>query len=103
MAKLLIFPPDKFPPANHELDLARPSPTMPRMTAILVKPCLMHPELDATLDMEKHRVLDRPTFYGRHKLYMNLSTTQGAAGLLHTLLLLWSWRRADVRMNAGTK
>jgi hypothetical protein len=73
------------------------------MAVLLVKLYLMHPQLDAMLDMENHRVLDRAAFREPHKLYMNLSATQWAAGLAHTLLLLWAWRRADARSSTAKR
>jgi hypothetical protein len=62
------------------------------MVAVLVALYTMHPMLDRMLDFETHRIVDRSHFYGMHKSYMNLSTMQWTAGLLHLWLTLLVWR-----------
>jgi hypothetical protein len=62
------------------------------MAAVLATLYLIHPMLDRMLDLEAHRVVDRSRFYGLHAAYMNLSTTQWVAGLLHLWLTLFVWR-----------
>jgi hypothetical protein len=73
------------------------------MVAILAALYTLHPMIDRMLDIEAHRVVDRSQFYGMHKTYMNLSTAQWAAGLLHVWLTLWIWRspRATVDGSAS--
>jgi hypothetical protein len=62
------------------------------MTAVLVALYIMHPMLDRMLDIEAHRIVDRSRFHGLHAVYMNLSTVQWVAGLLHLWLTLFIWR-----------
>jgi hypothetical protein len=61
------------------------------MVAVLVALYIMHPMLDRMLDIETHRIVDRSHFYRMHKGYMNLSTMQWTAGLLHLWLTLLVW------------
>ena len=58
----------------------------------------LHPQLDVLLDSETHGISHRRQFRQAHNWYVNLSTTQWAAGLLHVGLVLWGWRVADQRM-----
>lgn len=65
------------------------------MVALQITLFLMHPALDQMLDVEAHRILDRARFHQLHKLYMNLSTAQWSAGLLHIWVALRAWRSSD--------
>ena len=65
------------------------------MAAVQVALFILHPVLDRMLVVETHHILDRARFYGVHRHYMNLSTAQWAAGLLHLWLVLWVWRAED--------
>jgi hypothetical protein len=55
----------------------------------------LHPVLDRMLDVETHQMLQRPAFHSVHKLYMNLSTLQWGAGLLHIWFVLLVWGGRD--------
>ena len=71
------------------------------MAAILVALYTLHPMLDRMLDVEAHRVVDRSHFHGLHATYMNLSTTQWVAGLLHLWLTLLVWRARPASASAA--
>jgi hypothetical protein len=62
------------------------------MAAILVALSLLHPMLDHVIDIDAHRFVDRSRFHSLHATYMNLSTAQWVAGLLHLWLTLLLWR-----------
>lgn len=65
------------------------------MLAIQVVLFRLHPALDRLLQADTQAILDRSAFHHLHKLYMNLSTAQWSAGLLHILLMFWLWRMGD--------
>lgn len=50
---------------------------------LLVGLLVLHPYLDALVDLEKERVIDRTKFYGLHRVYLWLSTFQWIAA--------WIW------------
>ncbi|HXJ57130.1 MAG TPA: hypothetical protein VNU68_10730 [Verrucomicrobiae bacterium] len=77
--------------------------TLALMLGIEAALFLIHPNLDKTLDTSAHRILARSQFHRLHLVYMNLSTVQWAAGLLHTLLILRIWRSADRTAMSGMK
>ena len=68
------------------------------MAGIQVALYALHPVLDQTLDLQTHQILERSRFHHQHLVYMNLSTCQWAAGMLHTLLALLIWRWCDKRL-----
>jgi hypothetical protein len=55
----------------------------------------LHPRMDAFLDASNQTIHDRPAFRHEHLLYMNVSTIQWAAALLHLCSLLILWRESD--------
>lgn len=65
------------------------------MAAVQVMLYALHPLLDRMLNVETHRIVEQARFYHLHAVYMNLSTFQWSAGLLHTLLALLVWRARD--------
>jgi hypothetical protein len=70
------------------------------MTAALVLLVWLHPHLDALLDPEAARVLDRKAFRRLHRLYLWGSTVQWGFGVLYTWTTLAAWRAED-RTNAS--
>ncbi len=59
----------------------------------------LHPRLDALLDPERVRILDRGAFRAGHRLYLWVSTVQWGAALVFAVLTLWTWQ---ARGRAGT-
>lgn len=57
-------------------------------TVVLV---VLHPRLDALLDLENRDVLDRAAFYPLHRAYLWVSTLQWAEGVAFLLLTLSAW------------
>ena len=55
----------------------------------------MHVRLDALLDAEQFRILDRETFRAEHQRYLIVSTVQWAAGLVALALALRAWQVED--------
>jgi hypothetical protein len=55
----------------------------------------LHPMVDSTLNAQTHFILDSEGFYHLHRLYMNLSTTQWVANLLHVFAVLFAWTRGN--------
>jgi len=69
------------------------------MVVVQITLFALHPRLDAMLDIETHRILPGSGFRATHNLYMNLSTTQWVAGLLHLWLILLAWRSSDLLLH----
>ncbi|MHB8519934.1 MAG: hypothetical protein ACYDH9_04165 [Limisphaerales bacterium] len=65
------------------------------MVAVQVSLFTLHPMLDRLLDAQTHRILDRTQFVHLHHAYVNLSTTQWLATLVHLWLVLAAWSRAE--------
>jgi hypothetical protein len=65
------------------------------LVALLVGLFAMHPRLDALLDAQAERVLDRRAFGLQHRLYLWLSTVQFFAGVAYLVLTPLAWRAAD--------
>jgi hypothetical protein len=88
---------------------ADPAPTRLRQTLrwllwlaialILAALALLHPRLDALLDTERFRIIDRAAFRSLHRLYLWLSTAQWGAGILLTYSTIRAWRDADCRVH----
>jgi len=60
----------------------------------------LHPRLDALLDVDQRRILERQAFRASHRWYLWLSTIQWACGLIYLGLSLLTWRAED---RAGAK
>lgn len=56
---------------------------------------VLHPRLDALLDPEQSRVLNRSLFRPRHRLYLWVSTVQWLITLVYLLCTLLAWRGED--------
>ena len=52
----------------------------------------LHPRLDALLDPEAVRLLDRSAFRSGHRWYLYVSTVQWGCALVFAVLTLWVWR-----------
>ena len=70
--------------------------TWAMMAGVQVALYALHPMLDRLLDVETHAISERALFRRLHLVYINLSTIQWAAGVLHTLLALLAWRAIDL-------
>jgi len=55
----------------------------------------LHPRIDALVDVDGHRILDRQAFRVGHRWYLWLSTIQWALGLIYLGLSLLIWRAED--------
>ena len=75
--------------------------TLAIMVAIQIALFELHPRLDAFLDASSQTIRDRPIFHREHLIYMNLSTAQWAAALIHLLSLLTLWRTSDQKLASG--
>jgi len=65
------------------------------LAAGVVALMLLHPRLDAMLDAERERVLDRSAFRPIHRVYLWVSTAQWFAGVTYLVLTPFAWRRDD--------
>jgi hypothetical protein len=65
------------------------------LAAMLGMLAWLHGRLDAYLDVEQLRILDRPTFRALHRGYLWVSTAQWTCGLVAVYLLLRAWRAED--------
>ena len=55
------------------------------------------------LDPDAHQILEHGRFDTVHLVYINLSTVQWGAGLLHTLLALVVWKFSDGLLKIGSE
>jgi len=60
----------------------------------------MHVQMDALIDTEGHRLLDRPAFRSLHRWYLRVSTLQWIASVIFTVWTLQNWRAADRQPDA---
>lgn len=67
------------------------------MAVGLVALVVLHPWLDALLDADNARILDRHAFRPGHRAYLWISTIQWVAMLAYLTLTLWIWHEADRR------
>jgi hypothetical protein len=58
------------------------------MSASQVALYFLHPWLDAMLDAEQGRILDKEVFYDRHRVYLLVTMVQWFAGVVHFRSLL---------------
>src|SRR5262245_54173680 len=52
---------------------------------------LVHPRLDALLDVASHSVVEPSSFHHLHEFYLSVTTIQWSAGLLHLVAMLAVW------------
>ena len=71
--------------------------TLAVMIGIQIALLQLHPRLDAFLDASTQTIRERPNFHRQHLLYMNLSTTQWIAALIHLWSILILWRKSDLQ------
>jgi hypothetical protein len=69
--------------------------TLAIMIAVQIALFELHPRLDAFLDASTQIIRERPAFHREHLMYMNLSTAQWTAALIHLWTLLVLWRKSD--------
>jgi len=69
--------------------------TLSVMIGVQIALFSLHPRLDAFLDIQSQTIHDSAIFHHLHLIYMNLSTVQWAAALIHLWALLSLWRRFD--------
>jgi hypothetical protein len=55
----------------------------------------LHPRLDALLDVEAARILDRKAFRRIHRVYLWISTIQWGFGVLYVWTTLAAWQAED--------
>lgn len=67
------------------------------MAAAQVALFALHRVMDRHLDVETRAITEESQFYGMHRVYLILTMTQQAAGLLQVLCLLAVWRAEDAR------
>lgn len=65
------------------------------LAAGVVTLMILHPRLDAMLDAQRERVLDRSAFRSAHRIYLWVSTAQWFAGVAYLTLTPFAWRRDD--------
>ena len=65
------------------------------MLVSLVALILLHPQMDALVDVENHRLLRSADFRFLHRWYLWISTVQWLAAVVFTLWTLQNWRAVD--------
>jgi len=55
----------------------------------------LHWEMNALMDVDNQRLVDRAAFRHMHRWYLRLSTVQWAASILFTYWTLQNWRATD--------
>ena len=55
----------------------------------------LHPRLDALLNADGFRILDRPGYRRLHQWYLTISTVQWAVAILLAGLTIWTWKDSD--------
>jgi hypothetical protein len=54
---------------------------------------LMHPHLDALLDVPSHSIIEPSSFHRLHELYLTVTTIAWSAALLHLVAIITIWSR----------
>ena len=54
---------------------------------------LMHPRLDALLDVPSHTIIEPSSFHRLHELYLIVTTIQWSAALVHLVAIIKIWSR----------
>lgn len=57
---------------------------------------LVHPRLDALLDVATHSIVEPSGFHRLHEFYLSVTTIQWSAGLLHLIAMLAIWPQAAI-------
>jgi hypothetical protein len=65
------------------------------MVAAAIGLMVLHPRLEALLDVESESVVDRHAFKPLHRAYLWISSGQWACALAYMLLTLAAWRNED--------
>jgi len=55
----------------------------------------LHPRLDALLNADGFRILDRPSYRRLHQWYLAVSTIQWSVAILLAGLTIWAWKESD--------
>jgi hypothetical protein len=63
------------------------------IAAALVALFVLHPQMDALLNVRRERMLDRAMFRTLHRTYLWVSTAQWAAALTLILATVYTWSR----------
>ena len=56
---------------------------------------VVHPRLDAMLDAQTQTIAEPTSFHSLHEFYLSITGLQWFAGLLHLVVLLFTWQNAD--------
>lgn len=65
------------------------------LAAGLIALAIIHPQLEALLDLASERVLNRSDFMPLHRKYLWISTAQWAVGVVYLICTPIAWRRSD--------
>jgi hypothetical protein len=57
---------------------------------------VVHPRLDALLDVASHSIVEPSSFHRWHEFYLSVTTIQWSAGLLYLVTVVASWCRQDI-------
>ena len=55
----------------------------------------IHPRMDALIDSDQYRLLDRDAFRHLHRWYLRISTAQWIASMAFTVFTIQNWRATD--------
>jgi len=55
----------------------------------------LHPKLDALLNADGFRILDRSSYRLLHQWYLAVSTIQWSVAILLAGLTIWAWKESD--------
>src|SRR5262245_2017182 len=61
---------------------------------------LMHPRLDALLDVPSHSIVEPSSFHRLHELYLIVITIQWSSALLHLVAIITIWSRETPSQSA---
>jgi len=61
---------------------------------------LVHPRLDALLDVTSHSITEPSSFHRLHEFYLSVTTVQWSAGLLHFMAVVAIWCRLPTKLSS---
>jgi hypothetical protein len=56
---------------------------------------LIHPHLEALMDVEQHMITEPGHFRSLHRTYLLIASLQWGLGVLHLIALVADWRSRD--------